>query len=87
MDGEDRDDELERAFRERVLEPLDAQVRVHVRASDGEHRLAGVDPDEPGARMCREQPPRRLACAGAELEDPATSIPSVAVATTSCSSS
>ncbi len=69
VDGERRDDEVERSRRQRVLEP--AQVELGRRQSfarAGEHRLVGVDRSPARIRMLREHASRRLAGADAELE-------------------
>src|SRR5215211_1424812 len=66
VDGEAGDDEVERALRQRVLEPCDAQVSLHVGGC--QHRLALIDSDETGSRVAFEHRPRSDPCADAELE-------------------
>jgi hypothetical protein len=68
---EHRHDEVERARRQRVLEPCDPQVGVRERRPRrGQHLRARVDADQRDSRVVRQHARRRLARAGAELEHP-----------------
>ena len=68
MDGEARDDEVERAVGQRVGELGAAEVGA-LDVDGGEHARAAVETEEVRARMAPEHAPRRLARAEAELED------------------
>jgi hypothetical protein len=69
VDGERGIDEVERACRERILEPGKAKVRLgESRARAFEHLGARVDRDEPCIGMHLADAARGLAGANAELE-------------------
>ncbi len=69
MDGENGNHEVERALRQRILEPRDADVGPRQPfAGAGGHRLAAVDPRPAGTRVAREHPERGFARSDAELE-------------------
>jgi uncharacterized membrane protein len=70
VDAERGDDEVEGAAGQRVLQARDTQVGAGQGvAGDGEHRRAGVDPDEVPARVRGQDTPGGLAGPRPELED------------------
>ncbi len=72
VDGERRDDDVEWRRRQGILQVCDAQVDAvggEDAASLVQHRGAGIDSHEMGARVEREQTPRGLTGADAKLQD------------------